>query len=199
MLTNNKFYFYFYVFFCYQLLEELQASLFGPICRPQFFCLIIGDLITDVMAVQWATIDQFCSAGTFVRYGTSATALTEVVQGECFKFSLPAMFKQSNHLAYIKNLKASTKYYYSVGDSLDNGAWSDVYFFTTAPDASTVSAAPQKFLIFGDLAASSSAPDKSSTIMPFASAEVANGAFDMILHLGDFAYDFQSKGEISQE
>lgn len=35
------------------------------------------------------------------------------------------------------------------------------------------------------------APDNTSTIMPLASAQIQSGHFDMILHVGDLAYDLQ--------
>ena len=150
----------------------------------------------DTMAVQWATTDQYCTEGSLVQYGLSQSVLTTQVEGSCYKFSLPAMFKQSNHVAYMTGLKASTKYFYRVGGAI-NGDWSDVYFFQSAPDANTVLTSPQKFMIFGDLAATSSGPDNTTTITAYAIADIKQEKFDMIYQLGDFAYNFDSKGGLT--
>ena len=151
----------------------------------------------DTMAVQWATTDEFCTQRSLVQYGLNPSELTDQVEASCYQFSLPAMFKQSNHVAYMTGLKASTKYFYRVGEEAVNGDWSQVFFFQSTPDASTVLQSPQKFMIFGDLAASSSGPDHTTTITPYAVADIAQGNFDMIYQLGDFAYNFASKGGLT--
>lgn len=144
-----------------------------------------------MMTVQWATMDTFCIAETLVRYGLSEDSLTETVGGTCYPFDIGSdQLQQSNHVASMKKLKASTTYYYQVGDGTD---YSEIFHFTTAPDADTIaSVLPQKFLVYGDLGSSLSLPINSSTIMPWASIEVQENHFDMILHVGDFAYDFDS-------
>jgi len=82
------------------------------------------------------------------------------------------------------------KYYYRVGDGIN---WSIIYSFITAPDALTLSnVLPQKFIIVGDMASSSSHPDKSTTVLPWITAEVHTQRVDMIFHIGDFAYDMDS-------
>lgn len=69
-----------------------------------------------------------------------------------------------------------------------------MYHFISAPLPNQVStSSPQRFLIFGDLSASIAGPTNTSTIRPYASKKVSEGNFDMILQVGDFAYDFQSQ------
>ena len=140
------------------------------------------------MTVQWATLDTFCKTGTFVKYGKSAFDMVTVIDGLCHPFQIEGQMEQSNHIATFVNLSASTTYFYSVGTAIIGGDWSPIYHFHTAPNAETLSSnLPQRFLVYGDLGATS--PDKSSTIMPWASKEVQDGRVDMILHVGDFAYD----------
>jgi acid phosphatase type 7 len=143
------------------------------------------------MAVQWATYDTFCVTDSLVEYGTEELNLNMKAQGSCFPFDLgPEQSKQSNHVAYMGGLEASTKYFYRVGDGID---WSKTYHFTSAPNRITLRKhLPQKFLVYGDLGSSLSLPTNSSTIMPWASAEVMGNHFDMILHVGDFGYDLDS-------
>lgn len=141
------------------------------------------------MAIQWATMDVFCYDELQVIYGTSETNLNQVVESTCYPFDVGGkQLKQSNYLAYMTNLQASTKYYYRISDG---NVLSDILYFTTAPDAITIlDDLPQRFIIYGDLGQD---PDDSSTVMPWTSLEVQSGNVDMILHLGDFAYDFNSK------
>mmetsp|Transcript_8929 Transcript_8929/g.7968 ORF Transcript_8929/g.7968 Transcript_8929/m.7968 type:complete len:465 (+) Transcript_8929:3-1397(+) len=147
----------------------------------------------DTMAVQWATMDTYCTTATNVQYGISESDLDNFVEGECYEFNVGNIqIQQSHHVAYLIKLEASTKYYYKVGDN-STSTWSTIYHFTTAPDATTLqSSLPQKFIIYGDLGSGASQPDHSSTIMPWASLEVQTGDIDMILHVGDFAYDLDS-------
>ena len=69
------------------------------------------------------------------------------------------------------------------------------------PDAATLAGdLPHQFIIYGDLG--HGLPAASSTVMPFVSRDVNSGIpgaargghVDMLLHMGDFAYDFDSSG-----
>lgn len=165
----------------------------GILLEPEQIHLAVGRT-PDYMAVQWAVIDEFCTTGTYVQYGLSSDALTNQVYGLCYPFDLNSqkIQKQSNHVAYMTNLKPSTKYFYRVGDLT---RWSQIYSFKSLPDATTISNnLPQRFLIFGDLAGSNQAPSDSCTTMPWMSVEAANGDVDMTLQLGDLAYDLNTDG-----
>lgn len=86
---------------------------------------------------------------------------------------------QTIHRVYLSGLTASTAYEYSVGSA---AAASDVFRFTTPPYKAPTLA------IFGDMGISSNAQDT----MPFLVADAAAGVFDVVLHIGDLAYDLQS-------
>ena len=102
--------------------------------------------------------------------------------------------RQSNHWVNMTDLEPSTTYYYRVGDKT-TATWSKTYHFKSAPNAETLSTyLPQRFLVWGDLGSSDSPPKGSATIMPYASQEILAGGIDMILHVGDFAYDFDTAG-----
>mmetsp|Transcript_516 Transcript_516/g.766 ORF Transcript_516/g.766 Transcript_516/m.766 type:complete len:741 (+) Transcript_516:99-2321(+) len=151
----------------------------------------------DTMSVQWATMDTSCSSSTKVWYGQDRNLpppSSYSVEGSCFSFNVanrPTLIKQSHHVASMTKLTASTKYFYKVGDGIN---WSSTYSFTTAPNAITLSRAlPQKFIIVGDMASQSlTTPSPVSTVLPWITDEVRNQRVDMILHLGDFAYDMDS-------
>mmetsp|Transcript_25042 Transcript_25042/g.34396 ORF Transcript_25042/g.34396 Transcript_25042/m.34396 type:complete len:337 (+) Transcript_25042:115-1125(+) len=142
------------------------------------------------------------------------------VDGSCYQFNVvnrPTLLKQSHHVANMTKLTASTKYFYKVGDGIN---WSSTYSFTTAPNALTLSSTlPQKFIIVGDMGSSSSTAYKPSasptkilskiptckpsitlttsnparTVLPWITTEVHTQRVDMILHLGDYAYDLFSE------
>jgi acid phosphatase type 7 len=69
--------------------------------------------------------------------------------------------------------------FYRVGSPLDG--WSSVYsFVATRTDFSD---GPMRIGVFGDLGW------QNAQSLPYLQTEVANGAFDFVIHVGDFAYD----------
>ena len=144
----------------------------------------------DTMSVQWAVRDNAtCSTPSTVQFGADAASLASEAAGACTPFNLSGQVRSSLHVASLTGLAASTTYTYRVAGA------SDAFAFTTAPDAATLAAAlPQRFLVWGDLGSSRSPPAGTPTIMPWASGEVARGGVSMILHVGDFAYNFDSDG-----
>ena len=174
--------------------------------EPEQLHIALGFAPTE-MAVQWAAAvgsatEKLCNRNaTFsVRFGlASAAALPYSAAGECTPFAVgSSQLTQENWNATLSGLAPSTSYRYIVEGG--EGAVSATYNFTTAPDARTLSSSlPHQFIVYGDLG--HTLPDSSSTVMPFVSRDVQHGppglprgAIDMILHVGDFAYDFDSNG-----
>lgn len=178
-----------FLFLCF--INEVFASDFTP----EQIHLAYG-YTPDIMAVQWATYETFCTSGNTVRYGLDKNNLDMSATASCFPFNLgPTQLKQSNHIAYLNNLKGSTYYYYQIYGSDAVEDISEIFHFKSAPDAASLdSSFPHRFLVFGDLAYGTNRPLDVPTIMPWASAEVQQDKFDMILALGDFAYNFDSIG-----
>ena len=157
------------------------------------------------MAVQWATAvgadnAKLCTRGPAgkVVYGLKGGPLSQSVLAECTAFSLGSgQLTQENWNATLVHLKPSELYEYQV---VSGEATSDVFSFRTAPDATTLSASlPHQFVIYGDLG--HNLPASSSTIMPYVARDILHGppglprdGIDMLLHVGDFAYDFDSSG-----
>eukprot|EP00400_MALV-I_sp_L67-5_P000994 gene994-532_t len=151
----------------------------------------------DQMSIQWAVRDDAtCSTNSLLHFSQlGAGHQIFKAPGSCRKFDLgneSDQLKQSLHVVRLFDLKPSTRYQYRI----DNSA--TIYTFKTAPDALTLNDnLPQRFLVWGDMGSSKTAPTNTSTIMPYASQEVAHGDVDMIIHVGDFAYDFPDEnGEI---
>lgn len=163
----------------------------------------------DVMAVQWAAAvgassSALCKRGAAgaVHYGKSGGPLGQVAAAECTAFDVaPSLLTQENWNATLSGLAPSTTYdyYVTVGPPGARLA-SEKHSFVTAPDASTLaSQLPHQFIIYGDLGHDD--PTNSSTIMPFVARDVLHGppgllrpVVDMVLHVGDFAYDFDANG-----
>ena len=91
---------------------------------------------------------------------------------------------QTIHRVRLTGLTPATSYSYIVGDGA--GAMSQAYDFRTAPadgdDWSPVLA------IYGDMGISSNA----QATMPLLLADAAAGAIDVVVHIGDAAYDLDS-------
>lgn len=170
--------------------SEIKSPLLMNTMAPEQIHLALG-ATPDYMAVQWATMDTFCTGGSDAQYGIVPDDLPMMASGACFPFDLGTeQVQQSNHWVNMTGLTSRTTYYYRVGDAVADN-WSEVYHFRAAVDGSDISSAlPQRFLVWGDLG--TEVPDSSATVMPYTSLEVQKGDIDMILHLGDFAYDLDS-------
>ena len=161
--------------------------------------LALGHTV-DTMAVSWATVSKQPAASAVVMWGTSPGSLTNKMEGNSRKFTQDPGRVWYSHVANMTGLTPATKYYYKVGDA-KSGAWSKVFNFQSATTAPPKPGEPQLHVIFGDMGAShaySLCPDcadaDSCTCTNTSLGVVSERAADMILHLGDFAYDFNSEG-----
>ncbi|GAV01056.1 hypothetical protein RvY_11826-2 [Ramazzottius varieornatus] len=128
------------------------------------------------MTVTWNTPDRCDSV---VQYGLQPDNFTEKQQGGVSKFmdTGDGHRTQYVHRAVMLNLQQRTAYYYRVG----NGeVWSKVFNFTSLKDGSDWS---PKLAIFGDMGLVNARSMKRLT------KDVRLGRLDMIIHVGDFAYD----------
>ncbi len=105
------------------------------------------------------------------------------VSGASFPFS-DSSNVQTMHRAYLTGLSPSTTYTYAVGAS--GGTFSPIFSFTTQP--ARPFAWQPTLAIFGDMGVSSNA----QSTMPLLLADAASGAIDVVVHVGDAAYDLNS-------
>jgi len=123
----------------------------------------------------YVTYSTTADAAGSVQYGASSTTLTSNVTTVVTKFT-DANYTAYVHDAHIVGLKLETNYYYRVGSDADG--WSKVFKFSTKTKNVT-------YAVYGDLGY---ANDNSIAQL---TAEVEDDIFQQVLHVGDFAYDFQ--------
>ena len=67
-----------------------------------------------------------------------------------------------------------------------NLGWSDLFWFKTLPLFSEMPDWKPKFAVYGDMG------NANAQSLPRLQRETQKGMYDMILHIGDFAYDMDS-------
>ncbi|XP_054165988.1 acid phosphatase type 7-like [Oppia nitens] len=143
--------------------------------QPQQIHLSLGPSKSDII-VTWVTFNQ--TESSLVKFGNcqldkwalpgSATLFTD---------SGPEKRQMYIHRVIINDLKPGVKYRYRCGS---REGWSAIYAFTTLKNDSNWS---PRIAVYGDLGnvlAESLGPLQE---------EAQQGMYDMIMHLGDFAYD----------
>jgi len=81
------------------------------------------------------------------------------------------------HTVTVTSLNPATNYFYRVGSDL---GWSNYFYTKTLPDTKDWS---PTFAMFGDLG------NENAASLPFLQKGAVNGQFDVVLHVGDMAYD----------
>eukprot|EP00743_Colponemidia_sp_Colp-15_P000434 GILK01000495.1.p1 GENE.GILK01000495.1~~GILK01000495.1.p1 ORF type:complete len:427 (+),score=63.74 GILK01000495.1:37-1281(+) len=126
----------------------------------------------DQMRVTWVHFDD--NAKTLVRYGPVSGQYDSTVEGNQHKMWLP-IWKGRVHDATLVNLIPGAEYFYQAGDGTN---WSNEFSFKALQPK-----LPVTFGVYGDFG------DVNAQSMLKLQNETANRNFDMILHVGDIAYD----------
>jgi hypothetical protein len=156
-------------------LGVLQAQLFY---QPEQIHLSIGNNEGDYV-LTWVT---FSSTGeSSVMYGTEFP-LYELATGTEDLFVDGGQQKRHIyiHRVTLPGLKPEQRYIYAVGSSF---GWSTHYSFNTL--RTDVNWSP-RLAVYGDMG------NKNARSLPYLQIEAGNGNFDMILHVGDFAYNMDT-------
>jgi hypothetical protein len=104
--------------------DEVTQSPFGG---PGLITLAFaGEEEGTGMAVSWSTIAS--TATSTVQYGVSSSNLDQISSGTSSSY-----YETYIHHVVLTELVPQTTYYYRVGD--EQGGWSSIYSFTTAPGA----------------------------------------------------------------
>lgn len=168
--------------------------------QPQQVHLALGPDSSTSLTVTWVTQDELDEEPR-VEYG-------QVKANSPFNFPLTQTGVSSKfvdggsegrtmyiHRVYLSSLKENTRYYYHVGSSQ---GWSNIYFFKSLPQWSPVkglmSGTNLTVALYGDLG------NENAQSIARLEQEVAKGSLDLIIHLGDFAYDLhEDNGRVGDE
>jgi len=148
--------------------------------QPRHVHLAYGANTSEVV-VTWST--EGFSGNSIVNYGRSMFRLDDSARGNSTLFvDATKVNKQWIHRVHLFNLPPDTTFFYQVGGPF---GWSSVFGFKTVPAGTT--GWPLRFAAFGDLGVVNA---KSLTRLQ---REAHVGMYDLILHVGDFAYNFYEK------
>ena len=150
-----------------------------PIARTRGPYLQMGSPTTGIL--RWRT--DLVSDGV-VYYGTDLAGLTNVATQESIT---------NEHIVSIGGLEPNTTYYYSFGSTAQRLAGGEIdgtnYWFKTSPPVGT--SQPMRFWVLGDPGtAGNGSPDRqNATRDAFYGYAATNGAADLVVMLGDNAYN----------
>jgi len=136
------------------------------------------------MVVTWSTLNSTTAiGGSFVRFGKDPRSLTRqsVAKETVFVDGGALKSTQYIHRALMDNLQPNTTYFYHVGNDV---TLSDFFFFKTFPDPE--SSWSLSIALYGDMG------NVNAQSMVRLQEDTQSGMYDMILHVGDFAYDMDS-------
>uniref|UniRef100_A0A8C9TZE8 Purple acid phosphatase n=1 Tax=Scleropages formosus TaxID=113540 RepID=A0A8C9TZE8_SCLFO len=143
-------------------------------------CLIISSFLPGVygsMMVTWTTFDE---ADSMVEYGLLGGKLFEMMaKGSSTIFVDGGSEKRKLfiHRVTLSALRPGFTYVYHCGSG---AGWSDIFYFTALNESSDWS---PRFALFGDMG------NENPQSLARLQKETQVGMYDVILHIGDFAYD----------
>lgn len=135
------------------------------------------------MYVQWTTSSSASSENT-VSWGSSASKLSQTASGESWTFTDNDGREYFFHKATMRALAPGSTVYYTVGGPTNTSSVHS--FVATRTDFSSED--PLKIAWIGDLGFANAQADE------YLAAEVQNGVYDHVIHVGDYAYDMNSGG-----
>ncbi|XP_030575500.1 acid phosphatase type 7 isoform X4 [Archocentrus centrarchus] len=129
------------------------------------------------MVVTWTTFNKTESKVEYSLLGAQLFELSARGDATLFVDSGKEKRKMFIHRVTLTGLKPAASYVYHCGS--DEG-WSDVFFFTALNDSTSFS---PRFAFYGDLG------NENPQSLARLQKDTQLGMYDVILHIGDFAYD----------
>lgn len=133
---------------------------------------------TGSLIFTWITFND--TTESVVEYGIDSLNQKSIGTSSIFTDGGSLERKYLIHRVYVDDLKPGERYMYHVGSRL---GWSSLYFTNVLKEGTDWS---PRFAIFGDLG------NKNAQSMSRLQRETQLGNFDMILHVGDMAYDLDT-------
>jgi predicted phosphodiesterase len=123
-----------------------------------------------------------------VEWGGSLRSLSQSAVGKSWDWTEGSR-THTSHAATMTGLTPGETYFYRVGSPVDG--WSSVRpFVATRTGAELTEELPLRVLVLGDLGY-----DYAQSLTSV-QTEAAKGVYDHLIHLGDFAYDFNEQGGV---
>eukprot|EP00440_Ansanella_granifera_P057355 gb/GFBE01062172.1/.p1 GENE.gb/GFBE01062172.1/~~gb/GFBE01062172.1/.p1 ORF type:complete len:587 (+),score=94.26 gb/GFBE01062172.1/:1-1761(+) len=166
----------------------------APYQQPEQIHIGLGAM-PGSMAVHWTTIQEsiardgkpYSPGDSFVMYGQELTKMS-TTEGHAFLFQDYGMERRqyTMHIAVMNGLLPNTQYYYVVGGN--RTGWSAAFQFTSAPvtASDTKARLPMTYAVYGDQG------DYNGQTLPSLQQAALRQELDMVLHVGDMAYDLNS-------
>ncbi|XP_068242624.1 acid phosphatase type 7-like [Palaemon carinicauda] len=145
--------------------------------QPQQVHISLGENNTDIM-VTWVTSSP--TNNSVVEYGTSNLALRATGNATLFTDGGSLQRQMWMHRVKLPNLTPGTRYYYHCGSDL---GWSAIFTFKTWPSGNNWKL---RAAMYGDLGA------VNGQSLARLQEDVTKGMYDVIVHVGDFAYDMDT-------
>lgn len=145
--------------------------------QPEQIHISLG-AVPSQMIVTWVTTEN--TNTSIVEYGHGNLHMSAKGNSTLFTDGGSLHRKMYIHRVLLANLIPDELYQYHCGS---NDGWSAVYWFRTIQDGTDWS---PRFAIYGDLG------NVNAQSVPRLQEEAQNGKYDVILHVGDFAYDFDT-------
>eukprot|EP00088_Acartia_fossae_P052903 TRINITY_DN5998_c0_g1_i1.p1 TRINITY_DN5998_c0_g1~~TRINITY_DN5998_c0_g1_i1.p1 ORF type:complete len:500 (-),score=78.08 TRINITY_DN5998_c0_g1_i1:680-2179(-) len=130
---------------------------------------------TDTITVTWSTVNYTAESIVLIGKGT----LDSRFEGSSKLFVDGGSLKNSQwiHTVTLRNLQSGQDYMYSVGSSL---GWSSLFRMRVPKSGTDWS---PTIALFGDMG------NENAVSLPYLQTGAENQLYDMIIHVGDFAYD----------
>ncbi|XP_052001451.1 acid phosphatase type 7 isoform X2 [Xyrauchen texanus] len=140
------------------------------------------------MVVTWSTFNDTDSVVEYSVWGEKLFSHTVKGNSSVFTDGGPENRTMFIHRVTLTDLKPAAVYVYHCGSE---AGWSDVFYFTSLNESSTFS---PRFALFGDMG------NENAQSLSRLQKETQIGMYDIILHIGDFAYDMhEDNGKIGDE
>ncbi|CAJ1073764.1 acid phosphatase type 7 [Xyrichtys novacula] len=129
------------------------------------------------MVVTWTTFNKTESYVEYSLMGGRLFEMTAKGEASLFVDSGKEKRKMFIHRVILTGLKPAATYVYHCGSA---EGWSDIFFFTALNNSTSFS---PRFALYGDLG------NENPQSLARLQKETQQGMYDVILHIGDFAYD----------
>ncbi|MCJ8737060.1 hypothetical protein PDJAM_G00019490 [Pangasius djambal] len=140
------------------------------------------------MVITWTTFDYTESVVEYGLWGGKLFSHTAKGNSTLFTDGGSEKRQMYIHKVTLPELRPGAKYVYHCGSE---EGWSDILFFTALNDSTSFS---PRFALFGDMG------NENPQSLARLQKETQAGMYDVILHIGDFAYDMhEDNGRIGDE